>query len=252
MLSNLIPEQFRVRLAKGVCPVVCARGSPVDAAVALLKTQKQARTLGADRAYGTNDFVAALRRRNITPHVAQNLNRPGGSAILVVPLAMTVMRTVTVFANGSRSLFDHRLSAKQHQRLGFLDASFVNRRSKRRWRARVLYEDFYCARGEAENRIKECQLDLFADRLSTATLRGNQLRLWWASAAYVLMHTLRRIGLAGTALSRACATTIRLRWLKIGAVVTISVRRVRLAMSSACPNQREFITACHALDAAAR
>ena len=124
--------------------------------------------------------------------------------------------------------------------------------SKRRWAARALYEDFYCARGEAENRIKECQLDLFADRLSTETLRGNQLRLWWASAAYVLMHAVRRIGLAGTALARACATTIRLRLLKIGAVVTVSVRRVKLAMSSACPHQREFIAACHALDVAAR
>lgn len=124
--------------------------------------------------------------------------------------------------------------------------------SKRRFAARALYEDFYCARGEAENRIKECQLDLFADRLSTETLRGNQLRLWWASAAYVLMHALRRIGLAGTTLARACATTIRLRLLKIGTVVTVSVRRVKLAMSSACPNQQEFIAACHALDAAAR
>lgn len=66
------------------------------------------------------------------------------------------------------------------------------------------------------------------------------------------MHTLRRIHLAGTTLARACATTIRLRLLKIGAVVTVSVRRVKLAMSSACPNQREFIAACHALDAAAR
>ena len=124
--------------------------------------------------------------------------------------------------------------------------------SQRQWATRALYEDFYCARGECENRIKECQLDLFADRLSTQTFRGNQLRLWWASAAYVLMHALRRIGLAGTVLARACATTIRLRLLKIGAVVTLSVRRVRLAMSSACPNQREFIAAFHALHAAAR
>jgi Transposase DDE domain group 1 len=124
--------------------------------------------------------------------------------------------------------------------------------SKRQFATRALYEDFYCARGEAENRIKECQLDLFADRLSTETLRANQLRLWWASAAYVLMHALRRIGLAGTTLARACATTIRLRLLKIGAVVTLSVRRVRLAMSNACPNQREFIAAFHALHAAAR
>jgi len=124
--------------------------------------------------------------------------------------------------------------------------------SMQQWPARELYEDFYCARGECENRIKEAQLDLFADRLSTATFRANQLRLWLASAAYVLMHALRRIGLAGTALARACANTIRLRLLKIGAVVTVSVRRVKLAMSASCTNQREFIAAFHALSAAAR
>jgi len=118
--------------------------------------------------------------------------------------------------------------------------------------ARALYEDFYCARGEMENRIKEAQLNLFADRLSTATFRANQLRLWLASAAYVLMHALRRIGLAGTELARACANTIRLRLLKIGAVVRVSVRRVKLAMSESCPNQREFVIAFHQLAAAAR
>jgi methionine synthase I (cobalamin-dependent) len=107
-------------------------------------------------------------------------------------------------------------------------------------------------RGEMENRIKEAQLDLFADRLSTETFRSNPLRLWLASAAYVLMQTLRRIGLKGTALARACANTIRLRLLKIGAVVTVSVRRVKLAMSSACPNQAEYLAAFHALGAAAR
>jgi hypothetical protein len=120
------------------------------------------------------------------------------------------------------------------------------------WAARALYEDCYCARGECENRIKEAQLDLFADRLSAATFRANQLRLWLASAAYVLMHALRRVGLAGTALARACANTIRLRLLKIGAVITVSTRRVKLAMSEACANQREFIAAFHALGAAAR
>lgn len=118
--------------------------------------------------------------------------------------------------------------------------------------ARALYEDLYCARGEMENRIKEAQLDLFADRLSAATFRANQLRLWLSSAAYVLIHALRRIGLVGTGLARACAHTIRLRLLKIGAVVTVSVRRVRLALSSACPDQAVFIAAYHALGAAAR
>jgi Transposase DDE domain group 1 len=124
--------------------------------------------------------------------------------------------------------------------------------SPHQWPMRELYEDFYCARGEMENRIKEAQLNLFADRLSTETFRANQLRLWLSSAAYVLMHALRRIGLAGTALARACAHTIRLKLLKIGAVVTLSVRRVKLAMSQACPNQREYIAAFHALSAAAR
>lgn len=123
--------------------------------------------------------------------------------------------------------------------------------SMQQWPARELYEDLYCARGECENRIKEAQLDLFADRLSAASFRANQLRLWLASAAYVLMHTLRRVGLAGTALARACANTIRLKLLKIGAVVRVSVRRVKVAMSEACPHQREFIAAFHALSAAA-
>ena len=120
------------------------------------------------------------------------------------------------------------------------------------WPARELYEQLYCARGEMENRIKEAQLDLFADRLSAATFRANQLRLWFASAAYVLMHALRRLALGGTALARASAHTIRLKLLKIGAVITVSVRRVRLAMSEACPYQGEFIAAFHALGAAAR
>lgn len=124
--------------------------------------------------------------------------------------------------------------------------------SKEAFPARELYEDVYCARGEMENRIKEAQLDLFADRLSTATFRANQLRLWLASAAYVLMHALRRIGLQGTTLAKACANTIRLRLLKIGAVVTVSVRRVKIAMTSACPNQAEYTAAFHALSAAAR
>jgi hypothetical protein len=118
--------------------------------------------------------------------------------------------------------------------------------------AQRLYEQLYCARGEMENRIKEAQLDLFADRLSTATFRSNQLRLWLASAAYVLMHALRRIGLKHTALARACANTIRLKLLKIGATVTVSVRRVKLALSSACPHQAEYRAAFHALSAAAR
>jgi Transposase DDE domain group 1 len=110
-------------------------------------------------------------------------------------------------------------------------------------KARWLYERVYCARGEMENRIKECQLDLFADRTSAATMRANQLRLWLASFAYVLMHGLRRIGLADTRFARATCGTIRTALLKIGAQVTLSVRRVRVAMASAFPWRAEFAAA---------
>ena len=108
---------------------------------------------------------------------------------------------------------------------------------------RYLYEEVYCARGEMENRIKECQLDLFADRTSTATLAANQLRLWLASFAYVLVSGLRRIGLAHTQFANATCGTIRLKLLKIGALVKVSVRRVSVAMASACPYQHAFALA---------
>ena len=109
-----------------------------------------------------------------------------------------------------------------------------------------LYETIYCARGEMENRIKECQLDLFADRTSSATMAANQLRLWFASFAYVLLCGLRRIGLAHTQFATATCGTIRLKLLKIGALVRTSVRRISVAMASACPWQQEFALA-HAL-----
>jgi len=106
--------------------------------------------------------------------------------------------------------------------------------------ARRLYEKEYCARGEMENRIKEQQIDLFADRTSTATMRANQLRLWFSSFAYVLMSELRRIGLKGTEMEHAQSGTMRTKLLKIGAQVKISVRRVLIAMASGCPYARIF------------
>jgi hypothetical protein len=116
--------------------------------------------------------------------------------------------------------------------------------------ARHLYEKLYCARGEMENRIKECQLDLYADRTSAHTMRANQLRLWFASMAYVLICALRRIGLVHTQFARASCGTIRLKLLKIGALVGTSVRRIKLAMPSAFPYQAEYRAAHAALAAA--
>jgi Transposase DDE domain group 1 len=121
--------------------------------------------------------------------------------------------------------------------------------------ARTLYEDVYCARGEIENRIKEQQLDLFADRTSAATMRANQLRLWFASCAYVLLEALRRIGLRHTQFASATCfpgsqgrppevaperEAIRLKLLKSGAQVRKSVRRIKVAMASAFPYQVEY------------
>ena len=118
-------------------------------------------------------------------------------------------------------------------------------------RPRYLYEKVYCARGDMENRIKECQLDLYADRTSTATMRANQLRLWFASMAYVLLCALRRIGLHHTAFAKATCGTIRLKLLKIGALVRVSVRRIKIAMASACPAAQTWGCAAIRLAAAA-
>jgi hypothetical protein len=114
------------------------------------------------------------------------------------------------------------------------------------WPARKLYEQLYCARGEMENRIKE-QLNLFADRMSTETLRANQLRLYFSSLAYVLIEALRRLGLAGTEWARAQADTIRLKLLKIAAQVRITARRIWVRYSCAYPWQNVFAAACTAL-----
>jgi len=101
--------------------------------------------------------------------------------------------------------------------------------------ARELYEDFYCARGEMENRIKEQQLGLFADRTSTSWMRSNQLRLYFSSFAYILVHALRRLGLEGTELAKAQCDTIRLKLLKIGAQIRVSVRKVWMSFSESYP-----------------
>jgi len=105
---------------------------------------------------------------------------------------------------------------------------------------RFLYEKVYCARGDMENRIKECQGDLFADRTSTATMRANHLRLWFASFAYVLLCAVRRIGLAHTQFAEATCGTIRLKLLKLAGLVRISARRIKFALASASPYADEW------------
>ena len=112
---------------------------------------------------------------------------------------------------------------------------------------KALYERQYCARGEAENRIKEAQLDLFGRRASCHRFQANQLRLLLAALAYTLMINLRRLALKGTELAQACTATIRIRLLKIGAAVVRNTRRVRVLLASAHPMKHVFITAARAL-----
>lgn len=113
--------------------------------------------------------------------------------------------------------------------------------------ARPLYEDFYCARGDMENRIKEQQLALFADRTSTSWMCSNQIRLYCSSIAYCLLQALRRLGLAGTEMAKAQCQTIRLRLLKIGAQVRITVRKIWISLAAGHPAAGLFQQVYHNL-----
>jgi len=140
-----------------------------------------------------------------------------------------------------------RVVAKAEQLEGKENPRYlVTSLGKEAWPAQQLYEQLYCARGEMENRIKE-QLSLFADRLSTETLRANQLRLYFSSLAYVLLEALRRLGLAGTEWAEAQTDTIRLKLLKIAAEVRITARRMWIRYSCAYPWQNVFAAAYTAL-----
>ena len=136
----------------------------------------------------------------------------------------------------------------EHLKDGANPRFVVTSLSAREYDARALYEDLYCARGEMENRIKEQQLCLFADRTSTATMRGNQIRLWFSSMGYTVVAALRRLGLAGTKLARARCDTIRLKLLKIGAAIRVSVRRIWISMASSFPLQDMFVAVLRRLE----
>lgn len=131
----------------------------------------------------------------------------------------------------------------EHLEKGSNPRFVVTSLSARQLGARYIYERVYCARGDMENRVKEQQLGLFADRTSAATMHANQLRLYFSSIAYLLMQTLRRIGLQGTAMANAQCTTIRVKLLKIGAQVQATVRRVWFRMAGGYPYAETFAQA---------
>jgi hypothetical protein len=179
-----------------------------------------------------------LLRRIIAPQLAQagRMHRRTGCAARV----FCEFQHRTKSESWSRK---RRLVAKAEHIEGKENPRFVvTNLSQRAWPKQALYEDCYCARGEMENRIKE-QLSLFATRVSAETMRANQLRLYFAGLAYVLVEGLRRLGLQGTELARAQAATIRVRLLKIGARIRITVRKIWVSLASSFPLQGVFARA---------
>ena len=138
----------------------------------------------------------------------------------------------------------------EHLRKGANPRFIVTSFDTERWPARELYEDLYCARGEMENRIKEQQLDLFADRVSCHWERGNQTRMYFSAIAYAMLEALRRLGLAGTDMARAQCGTIRLRLLKIGALIRCTARRIWIHLSEHHAWRETFLVAFERLRAA--
>jgi hypothetical protein len=140
---------------------------------------------------------------------------------------------------------ERRVVAKaEHLDKGANPRFIVTSISGERIEARTLYEDLYCGRGEMENRIKEQQLWLFADRTSTGKMRANQLRLYFSSVAYLLMQALRRLGLKGTQMAKAQCQTIRLKLLKVGAQVKVTVRKVWISLAGGYPYADLFAEIC--------
>jgi hypothetical protein len=135
----------------------------------------------------------------------------------------------------------------EHLAMGANPRFVVTSLSKEAFDGQSLYEDMYCARGDMENRIKEQQLCLFADRTSAATMRANQLRLLFSSVAYTLMTAMRRLGLKNTELATARCDTIRLKLLKIGAQIKVTVRKVWVALSQSWPYRDIFAIAYYQL-----
>jgi hypothetical protein len=154
--------------------------------------------------------------------------------------AARVFKDFTYQTRKSWSRARRVLGKAEHLAKGSNPRFIVTSLSAEEFDARTLYEDVYCARGEMENRIKEQQMCLFADRTSCATMRANQLRLWLSSVAYTLLAALRQFGLQGTEMATARCDTIRLKLLKLGALVRTTVRRVWISLSESCPYQRVF------------
>ena len=210
--------QIVVRADSGFCrePIMrwCEENG-VDYLLGLAKNERLKRILGKELHEAKQQFEA-------TGHAAR------------------VFKDFTYQTRKSWSRSRRVVGKAEHLRKGANPRFVVTSLSAEAFDARTLYENEYCARGEMENRIKEQQLYLFADRTSAATMRANQLRLWFSSVAYTLLQVIRQFGLQGTKLARARCDTIRLKLLKIGASVRVTIRRIWLSMAQSCPHQGLF------------
>ena len=208
--------------------------------------------LRADSGF-SNDTLMSWCEANRVDYVFGLARNRRLEAVLVEPLALAKRlcaasgKPARVFRDFQYRTLDswsrsRRVIGKAEHTLQGANPRFVVtslKQTRQAYDARALYEDLYCARGEAENRIGE-QFELFADRASSATLPANQLRLWFSAMAYVLVDTLRRVALRHTQFADAAVETIRLKLLKLGAQVRTSVRRIHFAIASGCPNKVEF------------
>ena len=189
------------------------------------------------------DYVFGMARNKRLERMVVDERTAAKATFLATGKAARVFKDLTYRTKRSWSRSRRVVAKAEHLEKGANPRFVVTSLRTDKIGGQDLYERIYCARGEMENRIKECQLDLYADRTSAATLRANQLRLWFASLAYVLMEAVRQLALAGTEMANATAGSIRLKLLKLGAVVTISVRRIKLAFATACPMRGLFTAA---------
>jgi hypothetical protein len=217
VISQII-ERFKKRVTE---LVFAPRGFAIDQP--LVRIEKDLTNASSDLAAST-----------ILANLCTDAFRKATTARIALDSGDPVTRAIRGEGKGCRLLtpsLDHMMMLGMRQ----VRTEFVTSLTRAEYKPRYLYEKIYCARGDMENRIKECQLDLYADRTSAATMRANQLRLWLASMAYVLLCAMRHIALGQTKLDNASCGSIRLKLLKIGALVSISVRRIKIAMASACP-----------------
>ena len=180
-----------------------------------------------------NYVLGLAKNERLKAAIAPDLEQ-AAAAYAATGQAARVFQEFTYQTRESWSRARRVIAKAEHLEKGSNPRFVVTSLSPQVWEARALYEELYCARGEMENRIKE-QLSLFADRTSTAFLRSNQVRLYFSSVAYLLVEALRRLGLAGTEWAHAQGNTLRLKLLKIGALIRITVRKVWVSLAEGYP-----------------